>query len=255
MTRLTYSEASDYYSPTWSPDGLRIAFWSDRDDPDPDDDKYIYNIYVMNADGSGVTRLTYSEASDYSPTWSPDGLHIAFYSNRDDPDPGDYEYIRNIYVMNADGSDQTRLTDNEVSDSSPSWSPDGSRIAFDSDRSGNREIYVMNVDGSDQTRLTYNETHDWGPSWSPDGSRIAFMSNRDGEFSRKIYVMNVDGSDQTRLTGDGWNLDPSWSPDGRRIAFWSSDYKEIYVMNADGSGVTRLTDNDRWNQSPSWSPR
>jgi Tol biopolymer transport system component len=144
-----------------------------------------------------------------------------------------------IYVMNADGSEQTQLTDNDVSDLYPSWSPDGEKIAFASERDGGG-IYVMNADdGSDVTRLT---TEGVDPSWSPDGEKIAFFN------LRAIYVMNADGSDVTRLTTEG--VDPSWSPDGEKIAFTSfrdaddeSEFNAIYVMNADdGSDVTRLTD-------------
>ena len=126
---------------------------------------------------------------------------IVFFSDRD----GNAE----IYVMNADGSSQTNLTNNPAADDEfPAWSPDGSKIAFTSRRDGNAEIYVMNADGSSQTRLTNNPAADYLPAWSPDGSKIAFASSRDG--NAEIYVMNADGSSQTRLTNNG-ALD--WSPD------------------------------------------
>ena len=149
----------------------------------------------------------------------------------------------------------TRLTDNGAADELPAWSPDGRRIAFDSNRDGNREVYVMNADGSGVTRLTDNGAADEFPAWSPDGRRIAFESNRDG--NPEVYVMNADGSGVTRLTDNGardWY--PAWSPDGRRIAF-DSDRDgnwEIYVMNADGSGLTRLTYKGAADFSPAWSP-
>ena len=233
------SSAEPAPAATPSPASGRIAFSSRRDGN--------FEIYVMNADGSGVTRLTDNDAGDVLPSWSPDGRRIAFQSNRD----GNVE----IYVMNADGSGVTRLTDNDADDSEPSWSPDGRRIAFTSKRDGNWNTYVMNADGSGVTRLTDNEGVDWYTSWSPDGRRIAFMSDTDGDW--EIYVMNADGSDVTRLTdNDGLDRDPSWSPDGRRIAFTSDrdGNSEIYVMNADGSDVTRLTDTGFDNGSPSWSP-
>jgi TolB protein len=175
-----------------------------------------------------------------------------------------------IYVMDADGSDQTRLTENDdgILDREPSWSPDGDKIAFASNRDGNYEIYVMNADGSDQTRLTDNDDAlDREPSWSPDSDKIAFVSDRDligippdeiGD-ANAIYSMNADdGSDVTMLTEHEANhLYPTWSPDGEKIAFSSNreggENYEIYDMNADdGSDVTRLTEDDEDDREPDW---
>jgi Tol biopolymer transport system component len=215
-----------------------IAFQSSRDGD--------YEIYLMNADGSGQVNLTDNPGYDYAPVWSPDGTRIAFTSNRD----GNNE----IYVMNADGSGLLNLTNNPGYDYAPAWSPDGTRIAFTSNRDGNSEIYVVNTDGSGLHNLTNNPAEDGGVdfvtrvglSWSPNGAKIAFVSARDG--TGEIYVMNADGSGVTRLTST-YAITPVWSPDGARIAFVNS--AGISVMNADGSGVTSLHQSGHLD---GWSP-
>ncbi len=176
---------------------------------------------------------------------------IAFTSERD----GNPE----IYIMRSNGSEQTRLTENDVADTYPALSPDGSKIAFvrassDTDVAGT-DIYIMDADSSELTRLTENHKFDSHPSWSPDGSKIAFSSGDSSNLD--IYVVNSDGSEPTRLTDNPtMNLRPSWSPDGSQIAFSSNrdgNY-EIYVMSSDGSEQTRLTENNTADSYPSWSP-
>ena len=183
-----------------------------------------------------------------SPTPAPSLGKIAFESNRD----GNYE----IYVMNSDGSNQVRLTNNPFFDSSPSWSPDNKKIAFASNRDGNYEIYVMNADGSNPTRLTNNPFGDFGPSWSPDGSKIAFYSNKDGGHYQ-IYIMNADGTNQVRLTSNpGSDSNPSY---GSKIAFssiisYGDSNEEIFAINADGTNQVRLTNSPHIDEYPQWSP-
>ena len=166
---------------------------------------------------------------------------------QDDPPP-------DIYVMNADGTGApTRITTNKQADDAPVWSPDGTKIAYSRNLSGNFEIYVMNADGSSPTRLTTNRTADDAyPDWSPDGTKIAFNTDRDGNY--EIYVMNADGSGQRNLTQEPRtdDLGPSWSPDGTKIAFHSEG--DIYTMNADGTGERRVTSGADVDVFPDWSP-
>jgi TolB protein len=240
---ISNNAAGDRF-PSWSPDGSKITFSSNRDDTG----LFKSEIFVMNEDGSGQTRLTSNPAFfDRDPSWSPDGSKITFVTLRDGNDE--------IYVMNADGSGQTRLTTNTANDQEPRWSPDGSKIAFSSLRDGNLEIYTMNADGSGQINISNNPSNDGHPGWSPDGTEIAFWSFRNGNL--EIYTMNADGSGQTRLTTNtALDEDPDWSPDGTRIVFDSNrdGNNEIYVMNADGSGQTRLTTNTAFDSAASWQP-
>lgn len=240
--------ASDTPAPTATATPLgggngRIVFQSDRND-------HTSEIYVMDADGARVSRLTNSHQTglNLDPAWSPDRSRIAF-------DTFSAGARLKIYVMNADGSAVSDLSDTTTGqDLMPAWSPDGTRIAFHSNRDGNFEVYVMLADGSGHTNLSHNVAADISPAWSPDGERIAFVSDRDG--NAEIYVMAADGSNQTRLTDNlAEDSYPAWSPDGAHIVFASNRDRnfEIYVMNADGSGQTRLTDNPAEDDAPVWS--
>lgn len=156
-----------------------------------------------------------------------------------------------IFVMNADGTGQTNLTNHPANDFDAAWSPSGKKIAFTSERDGNREIYVMNGDGSNPTRLTNDPAMDFRPAWSPDGATIAF---RRGD---QIWKMNADGTGQVNLSGDhGVDTGPDFSPDGQKIVFFSNEDGdfEIMVMNADGSNRMQLTDDPGFDGDPSWSP-
>ena len=159
-----------------------------------------------------------------------------------------------IHISNADQTGDRAITANVFADTDPAWSPDGTRLAFTSDRDGDREIYVIDVNGSNSVRLTNSPaSDDYRPAWAPDGGRIAFVSTRFG--AADIFVMNADGSNVVRLTSHlASDRDPAWSPDGRSIAFTSQrdGVPEVYVMTADGATVTRLTTGG--GQHPAWSP-
>src|SRR5438034_1052892 len=244
--RSTVAPTSSDLVATESPQG-RIAFVSERDGN--------AEIYVMNADGSGVTRLTDNPAVDRNPAWWPDSSRILFESSRDG--------IGELYAMNPDGGGVTRLT----IDSSRAMLPAGcgNRIAFASDRRFPpfTEIYVMNADGTGVTRLTTNNTFSEYPGWSPSCDRIVYNYDPGGS-DASIVIMNADGSNSNNVAGgggSGQNRHPAWSPDGTRIAFASDRDTpgsfEIYVLYTDGSGrqPTRLTVNSAYHiyDFPAWS--
>jgi uncharacterized repeat protein (TIGR01451 family) len=231
---------SNAEDPEFSPDGTRIAFSSVSNGQ--------FRIWVMNADGSGSTRLTNSgPRGDDEPTWSPDGSKIAFVGGGQ------------ILVINADGTNEINLSSGRTGDNDPDWSPDGSKIIFTKDWSSpNAQTFVMNADGSNVVNLsnTVGSGAERDPAWSPDGSKIAYQSFQDGHY--EIYVMNADGSGETRLTNNGFsvaNEHPDWSPDGLKIVFSSTrdnGEQEIYTMNADGTSQTRLTNDPVKDEHPSW---
>jgi Tol biopolymer transport system component len=192
-------------SPRFSPDGSRIVFSSDRDGND--------EIYVIGIGGTGITKLTSSPAKDLDPSFSPDGSRIVFDSDRDGPVA--------IFAMDVDGTDAVNLSKpKRPGHIFPSWSPDGSVIAYACGSSfQGLDICVMGADGTTQRVLTGGPgAREWEPAWSPDGTKIAFVSDRTGD--DEIDVMGADGGPVTRLTHHpGRDADPAWSPDGTKIAF------------------------------------
>jgi hypothetical protein len=182
-------------------------------------------------------------------SWSPDGSRIAFFSSRD--------LNREIYVMNADGSEPTRLTDHPSSDYLPTWASDGQSLFFSSDRDGDYEIYRISITGGVARKLTDNTTDDILAQASPDCSQVAFVSLRDGDY--ELFTMDVYGRNQTQLTfNTGFDMYPDWSPDGTRIAFTSdretSIGRDIWIMNADGSNPHAVVQETGTDTDPAFSP-
>jgi Tol biopolymer transport system component len=242
----------DVQTPAWSPDGRELAFVSRRDGN--------FEIYVINADGSGQENLTQHPARDSHPSWSRDGRKLAFVSRRD----GNSE----IYVMNADGSGLRNVTRAPSNDLGPAWSPDGRAIAFvkmiqkkcapnstDPRCDGNDYetfLYVVNGDGSGLRRLTTHPEWLFNPSWSADGKTIRYGR----------YLVQADGSGQTELPRNV-AFGGAWSPDGKRIAYAVIDTSPgdrtddadagLWVVNADGSNPRQLARNAA-GSNPAWSP-
>jgi TolB protein len=222
--------------PAWSPDGRQIAFASKR--------RGSFDLYVMNADGTGTRPLTSTAADEGHPTWSPDGEGIAFSRGAS----GD------LYVMNTDGSGVKPIANSPADETQPAWSPDGRSIAFVSRKPGAqvRELWMMRADGSEPTRLTRLEATSSSPAWSPDSTRLAFSTNT-GADKFDVYFVVVDGKDleQVTTTPDD-SFEPAWSPDGKTIAF--SRGGAIVMIDLDGN-EEEITDRDNNDSSPAWNPR
>lgn len=228
MTNITNNAANDG-EPSWSPDGLKLLFSSDRDGNT--------EIYRMNSESDpNPTRLTNNTSFDLSPSYSPDGSSIVFYSFRD----GNYE----IYKMNSDGSNQVRLTNNTIADTYPAFSPDGARIVFVNAGTGGADkpnLWSMNADGSDPHALGTAPGIFPGyerPSYSPDGTKIIYTYTADPQSQpRAGWVADADGSHRVQVIG---GIYPTYSADGAKVSFICCQFdnsNRLRTSNSDGSGV------------------
>jgi len=264
QVRLTNNLAADDY-PTWSPDGTKIAFVSQRPSGG-------YAIYRMNGDGTNRVEITpiNVEASSSSMSWSPDGQRIVFDDNSD------------IFVVNVDGGNRQNLTNGPEWDSGPSWSPDGSRILFSryiypdaSHVYGGTIMHTIRPDGTDLRELPNGQATDgWNDDyakWSPSGDQVVFMGNV-WDFYESIFIANADGTnrrlfdgctflepcDEERLFDRLNRINPSWSPDGNWIIYHIANRfhtkVDIFVKNIDGTGFRQLTNTSGRNFNASWQP-
>jgi TolB protein len=229
LTHVVHAYAS------WSPDDSRLAYQSNATGN--------WDLFVMNADSSGVTPIISDPKADITPAWSPDGTRLAFVSERFGN--------RDVFTCAPDGSALVRLTDDPANDIHPAWSPDGKRLIFSSAR-GNAspddfDVWLMNADGTEPRRVTSGTDVDTYASWSPDGKRIVMRRVIDGD-NNEVFVMDADGSNARNLTNDPRSYDgwPQWSPDGAWIVFasgpGSTSPTRIELMRPDGSERRRVTE-------------
>ena len=229
--RLTHSGNNEGAS--WSPDGSKLAF-SRLERP-----RGTFQIFVMNADGSGLRRVTKGDDNKLFVEWSPDGDRFVLASDR----KGSFD----LYVTDTEGRILQQLTKSRANEFDPAWTPDGKAIVFASDRFGG-SIYLMKLDGGRPRMLLQGLS----PALSPDGSLLAVVT------PGGIELINLtDGSALVPTEGQ-LDQEPAWSSDGRWLAFRrgkTGQNAEIYVVRRDGTGVRRLTDGSGTSVSPAWSPR
>jgi Tol biopolymer transport system component len=262
----------------FSPDGKRIIFQSVRGD------NPYYQMYTMNADGSGQTRVSTGRGKCTCGYFHPTQPRILFGSTHLDPNafvPGkspppppanphdrykwDFDPAMDVFEARPDGSQLHRLTDSPGYDAEASWSHDGKRIVLTSQRDGDLEIYVMDADGKNPRRLTRAKGYDGGPFFSPDDQRIVWRAFRaPDERVGEIHIMNADGTGDaqlTRLQAVSWA--PFFHPDGKRIIFASNvdgmksgqhGNFELYLMRDDGTALERVTFSDGFDGLPAFSP-
>jgi hypothetical protein len=254
-----------YGMPAWSPGGDKIAFHSDEGGTE--------DIWVMSPDGSGRMRLTRSAAVEHNPAWSPSGNMIAFQSlpvtGRESRVTGWDIWVVRASGVGAYGNTPLQITSDASSDMNPVWSPDGSSIAFDSDRDGDSEIWLMAniqhvlIGAKPQlVQLTDNDWEDKHPTWSPDGSKIIFQSSRRGNWD--LFEIGIDGiNPNTVIATSADEIEPDWSPDGKRVLFSTNDpgdHYEIYTIDwpVGQAGMSvlpvRLSPEDEDARHAHWSP-
>jgi TolB protein len=242
--------------PAWSPDATRLLYRRTPQNPLVQNaDTWVLDIAASAKDpAQPVTQPVLLRTGDERyPSYSPDGTQIAFRGDLDLVEPsGDEE----LYVMNADGSDQRRLTLLPRRSGGVSWSPEGEKIAFvaPAGHLGAADIFVMNADGSGLRNVTNTVTTSFDFAWSPDGRRIAYLEGNPSQAGGPLSVVNSDGTGKHRrmhtvIVDLGL---PSWSTDGRTIAFTGGSV--LYTVHADGTGLRKLTHGPGLNVGPRWSP-
>ena len=213
------------------------------------------DMFVVRTDGTEVTRLGYDAGRDHAYSWSADGERIAFFNGVRVPN-GERATTADIYTMAADGTDVRQLTSGPAIDAFPVFSPDGTKIAFQSDRAGAADIYVMDADGSNVAQLTGFENDsldDYAPTWSPDGQQIAFVRGKiPPGGAGKLWVIDADGSNGHVLLDHPLVDFPAWSPDGTRIAFELGQWPDVHVGLLDRT--TGIVHDLGSGFHPVWSP-
>ena len=248
--RAVIQRPGDDFAPAWSPDGNRIAFTGNSGAPGAAFHDSL-RIYVVNADGTGLTALTSVPSYAYGPSWSPDGNRIAYFRWLD-------PYTFGIAIMNSDGSGAVQVPNtNGAMTAPPAWSPDGSTLAF-SGRNLVYSIYTIRPDGSGLTQLTFEGCNANFPAWSPNGQVIAYNCGTSaGGGWGGLFTVNADGTNPRQLTTILSDGEPTWTPDGERIVFtrWkNATDSDLYTIRLVDGVVEQLGETPLNERDAAWRP-
>jgi len=246
ITNAPYHEVD----PEWSPDGQHIAIsaWTSQ---------WYHDVITMNSDGSNQQHLTSTPLlHERMPSYSPDGSQIAYSKGTVDTTHGDGDY--DIMIMNSDGTNKTQVTSSSFDEKTVTWSPDGSKLYFGSDRDGNYELWSVNPDGSNLAQLTDGLSMVFNPAVSPDGTKIAFSSDATGSY--EIMMLDLGSGTISQVTSEPahHSLHPSWNPDGSLLTYTKAPLNlqtaNIWIMTPEGANQQQLTFYTGLNAVPDWSP-
>lgn len=230
ISKIT-DDSFNNFAPELSPDGKKIAFYSNRDGD--------YDIYTVNADGTDLKNITNNDFGDFMPKWSSDGKKICYYS--------DEAGYTDVYIINFDGTEKTQIVKNNAENSGAIWSADNRGLIYVSNEEGNFDIYSIGIDGNKKTKLTNDEYFEETLSLSPDGSKVLYSAGQIDNTVFEVFVLDLNTLKTSQVTNNmSYGRMPLWAEEGNKIIF-SSDmkgYSEIYIMNSDGSGIKNLTNND-----------
>ena len=254
ITNLTKESGNHNYFPYFTFDGTIVNLYAIDDE---------YQPAIVNADGTEYRVLGWTGSGAFyllsgqvnvDPAWSPDGEKLlrTFVNVT--------AFTSEIYLGNSDGSNDQHLTDGDGTGSMAVWSPDGTQIAFASDRNEKQDIYILNIESGEEIRLTGDEAWDFQPVWSLDGKQILYISD-DADFliagELIKFIIDVE-TQEVRPFGEDevFSGDPMYSSDGSKIAYMSNEsgYWHIYIMDADGSNVRQITEGETNNLFPVWRP-
>jgi TolB protein len=230
--------------PDWSPEGDAILYTSYRHRNRP----HLFLSARANRRPGRLLPDLNGTLSEFRGVFGPGGRRLAVVLSNG-------RAAADVYTVRDDGSRLRRLTESRAIDIAPSWSPDGKRIAFVSDRSGSPQIYVMDSDGDNVRRLTYEGSYNTHPAWSPDGRWIAYETRLQSQFD--VWLIDVEGQVNVPLVDHPRSDEgPTWAPNSRKLAFNSTrrGRSDIYVIDVSGDNLLRLTEGAGNNKSPAWGP-